>query len=235
MASVQLPPIRRSPRQPLASIPRIRLSLVLIVLTSFWTASTSVAADAHFKFDGDLVDSSGNGYDGAMFARGEIPVDPQFVDGRSGLALRLDGTSAMRALIDLNPGLCPELTISAWVKVESPESSGGYVLSTVRGNGPGFLIRGRDNIQLIGVENGLVVNDALYSGTWQFVALVYDHPNKTYRVHWGNNRVEEGTYEKEPNPPAQSIWVGASSRGMQSALKGVVIDELRITGRALNT
>jgi len=139
METPQLRTVSESKNRILSLTSRLWLWHAICALTCIRILTPASAADAYFKFDGDLVDSSGNGYNGAMF-----------------------------------------------------------------------------------------------TGAWQFVALVYDTRNRIYRIHWGNNRSEEKTYEKQPNPPGQAIWVGASSEGIRSALEGVVIDELRITNRALS-
>jgi hypothetical protein len=102
-----------------------KLAIILAAAVFGPALAVALAApcEAVFHFDGDLADSSGNGHDGRMIAAGGVPATPQFVAGRSGQALSLDGASAMRTFIDLNPDTCPQVTISAWINVETVSSS----------------------------------------------------------------------------------------------------------------
>lgn len=189
--------------------------------------------DAWFPFDGDLSDASGNGNDGTMIGKGGVPAHAQFSTGVVGQALQIDGSSAMRAYVDLNPDACPQVTISAWIRVESNDvKSTQFLISTGAGNGPGLRSSGTIAV-LTGNGNGLMQRDALRDGrAWFFFAGVYDYNANTYRFHW-RDRIVEGKLAESHRPPEDALWVGAFNDQLQHAFKNAYVDELRITGRTL--
>jgi hypothetical protein len=188
--------------------------------------------DAWFPFDGDLTDASGNGYDGSMIGSEGSEATPRFVEGRSGSALALDGTAAMRAFIDLHYDGCPQVTISAWIRVDASSRGSRHILSTGNGSGPGLRISGSTLI-LNGTANGLTQRNAITAGSgWNFVAGVYDYTNSEYTLYWRNRSVS-ATLSEHLRPPREAFWVGAHSDNLANGPTDVVIDDLRITGSAL--
>jgi len=172
------------------NLDRIYVLAVLGVLL-FPDQSFAQSCDAHFSFDGDLSDSGVNGYGGQMIGKDGTLSKPQFAEGKIGQSLKLDGSSAMRAFVDLSYDGCPEITFTAWIKVESTAAKGDqYLISSGSGSGPGLRALG-STIILRGSGNGLWHREALRVGAgWAFAAGVYDYSNKTYRLHWRNRQME---------------------------------------------
>ena len=157
------------------------------------TASIAAPCDAHYTFDDTLADSSGNGYIGQMIGADGARVPPSFTEGRNGSALRLDGTSAMRAFVDLNFEICPQVTIAAWIQM-SPDGANHWLVSSGNGQGPG--IRVSDTALVAeGTTNGIseigVVRDA---AGFFFVASVWDYSSGAHTLYWRSRNASESIY-----------------------------------------
>jgi hypothetical protein len=159
---------------------------------------------------------------------------PSFAEGRKGQALHLDGSSAMRSLLDLHPEGCPKLTISAWIKVLDPDLKGAkMVIGTGAPRSPGLKVA-RGNLSLNGPISGLRVSNVFrQNGGWVPVAGVYDFEGGMYTLHW-QNRSKESELSDRWTEPEAALWVGAMNDRLSYAASGILIDELRITGRALD-
>ncbi len=121
----------------------------------------------HWKFDGNMQDSSGLGNHGTAGG------DPTFVAGKTGQAVDLDGSDYVA--ID---GLAGDLTtttftISAWIKT-TQTNAGNVVASNDSASGHAFIL---------GVDQGLVLVEANTSNRypplvndnqWHFIAYVRD-------------------------------------------------------------
>ena len=214
----------------------IRIRLIRIIggaLLCYPALSLAGPCDAHFAFDGNLNDSGGNGYHGRMFGKEGAVGKEQFADGKIGQSLHLDGSSAMRSFIDLHFDRCPQITISAWIRVESNDVKGDqYLISTGSGAGPGVRVLG-NNIILRGSGNGLWQRNALRDkAEWFFVAGVYDYVANTYRLHW-RERTMEGKFNASRRPPEDVLWVGAFNDKFAHPAQSAFVDDLRIYGQAL--
>lgn len=188
-----------------------KLLLILAAARPGPASAIALAApcEAVFHFDGDLSDSSGNGHDGRMLAPEGMGASPQFDPGRAGQALRLDGESAMRAFIDLLPDTCPQVTISAWINLESVASKRiQNVISTGKGTSPGLRVSG-SHLLMAGRANGIYARDVNLAGAgWTFVSMVYDCPNAEYRLYW-RAREEVKPIGGGPVTPGEAVWIGA--------------------------
>ena len=210
------------------------LSLVVVLGTLGVPALSNAApCDAWYKFDGNLSDSSGNGYDGTMIGREGMPALPQFSEGVEGQALHVSGDSAMRAYLDLSYELCPKVTVSGWIRVEANTERGTqYIISTGNSSGPGLRSSGV-LAAMNGNGNGLMHRAAIRDGrAWFFFAGVYDYEARSYRFHW-RDRVIEGELPENPRLAQDAFWVGAYNDDLDYAIKGAHVDELRVIGRAL--
>jgi hypothetical protein len=211
----------------------IQFAVILsAVLVPF--AAQGQQCDAHFTFDGNLSDSSGNGYDGVMIGKDGVSATPVFVQGRAGQALQLDGTSAMRAFVDLQYESCPQVTIAAWIDFGSALQSGSQsILSTGSGTGPG-LRSSSDSLVLNGTANGLIQHKAIRpNGGWMFVVGVYDYAVGTYKLYWRNRNAETALSEHR-RTPEEALWIGAFNDSLANPASGIVIDDVKIFGRALS-
>jgi hypothetical protein len=190
--------------------------------------------DARFAFDGNLADSEGNVDAGQMITKEGDIVKPVFVEGRSGQALSLDGTSAMRVLLDLHYDACPQVTLSAWINISSATPSRTqFLLSTGSGSGPGIRVAGT-SLAINGPANGLLQQRAVRPGAgWQFVAAVYDFDNETFALYRGNRKAEVTPMSGRRVEWEDAFWVGAMNDSMTGAATGILFDDVRIVGSAL--
>lgn len=198
------------------------------------TAAFGQSCDAFFSFDGNLADTGGGAYHGTMIGESGTTRTPVFVEGQSGQALQLDGSSAMQTFIDLHYDACPQVTIAAWVNFDSevPRSQ-QFIFSTGSGSGPGMR-RSSNNLILNGTGNGLNQKNAISgNGGWMHVAGVYNYTTNSYSLYWRNRHID-GTLSKNLNEPEPAFWVGARNGDLGSPASGITIDELQIIGRALS-
>ena len=215
------------------------MKIVNTAIVSTLLASAPALAgpcDAYFTFDGNLQDSGGNGYHGVTINTegGGGAGKVSYVDGRFGQALKLDGTAAMRALMDLHYDACPQVTITAWVQFTGSEAKGAqYLVSTGGGSGPGVRLSGSTMV-LNGTANGISRQKGIRPNAgWTFVAGVYDYAKKEYTLYV---RARSDTKKLSDNvrPPEDSLWVGAFNDKGSYAAKEFLVDDLRIYGRALS-
>lgn len=205
----------------------------LASLLAAGTAQAQSSCDAWYRFDGDLADASGNGYEGTMFGRDGAAAEPGFGAGISGQALHLDGAAALRAYLDLHYDSCPQVTLTAWVRIDSknPEET-AYVLSTGV-PGIGLYYSGR-SVVLTGSGNGLSHREGLRDDrAWFFVAGVYDFDAGTYRLYF-RNRIREGSLPSKPKEPEGVIYIGTRGDSLANTARDLYLDEVRIFGRALS-
>jgi len=190
--------------------------------------------NAYFPFDGNLQDVGGNGYHGTMIGTGGGAGKVSYGEGRFGQALKLDGTSAMRALMDLHYESCPKVTITAWVKHTGAAPKGTQsLISTGSGSGPGLRLA-NSTLVMNGTGNGIPRRDTIrQNGGWTFVAGVYDYEKREYTLHV-RNRSETREMGGTLYTPEDSLWVGAFNDKGSYPLKDVLIDDLRVYGRALS-
>lgn len=193
----------------------------------------SQSCNAYFTFDGNLADTGGNGYDGTMIGKKGVLATPQFSDGKFGQALQLTGDSAMRAFVDLHFDTCPQVTITAWVQYSGEVSGTKNIVSTGFGNGPGIRSVG-SSLNLSGTANGIWQTNGIRQGAgWMFVAGVYDYEAGTYTLY-SRGRSMNAKIGSSRKVPEEAIWVGALNDGLAGAASNVLIDDLRIYGRALD-
>jgi len=207
----------------------------VITALFFPVAAFAGSCDAHYAFDGDLQDAGGNSYNGQMIGKDGAKASAQFTDGKYGQALQLDGTSAMRSFIDMHFDTCPQVTITAWIQVVGMERKGvQYVFSTGSGSGPGIRVSGT-NLSLSGSANGIIKRNAIRANAgWMFVAGVYDFTKGTYTLYSRNiDRGIDKEMGDSRKAPEEAIWVGAFNDGLAGPATGILIDDLRIYGRAL--
>jgi hypothetical protein len=215
---------------------RIIMMLLAVVVLAGAIAPAALAGpcDAYFRFDGDLSDSSGNGYDGQLVVSGGAPATtaPRFFEGKFGQSLALDGEAAMFSPIALQKENCPQMTITAWV-LEHTDAAINYLVSTGEGGGPGLAV-GTYQLSAFAGSHEIRLDHAVRRGIWIFVAGTWDYEAGVHRIHW-RHRWEEAEFPEEASSPEPGLWVGG--RAYYSALHyladGVAIDDLRVWGRVL--
>ncbi len=205
------------------------LLAALLCLALVPAAAIAGPCDAHYRFDGDLVDSSGNGNDGQMLTKEGALGRPDFVAGHSGQALKLDGTKAMRAFLDLSYRKCPQVTFTAWVNVEPA---------------PNQMIFGMSSAQYVMASNSTLIaraggkdtsarNAVMSNAGWLFIAASWDAQTKKVTLHWRGRSIDGviGDSQREADP---SIWLGALDSRLAFAARQLVIDDVRIVGEVLD-
>lgn len=209
-------------------------AMALAGLSILPVAAKADACDAHFALDGGLQDTGGNGYHGQMIGKDGAVATPKFVDGKFGQALQLDGTSAMRSFIDLHFETCPQVTVTAWIQSTAAKRKGSqYFVSTGSGSGPGLRSLGT-NLTLNGTANGIIQSNAIRANAgWMFIAGVYDYEKGSYTLHWRNRNVEK-ELGNNVRAPEEALWVGAFNDALAGLATDILIDDVRIQGRALS-
>ncbi|HYF75031.1 MAG TPA: LamG-like jellyroll fold domain-containing protein [Candidatus Nitrosocosmicus sp.] len=114
-------------------IDRILATLIVVCLVAYGFPGTlmlNVSADAntglaaHFRFDGDLKDSSGNGNDGTKEGNAIT-----FVDAKFGKGAKFDGASYITVADSDSLDLDSQFSIVAWIYKEKPATNMSPVVS----------------------------------------------------------------------------------------------------------
>ena len=177
-------------------------------------------------------DSSGNGYDGSLQG------DPNWVAGKIGNALYLDG---MGDYVDCNDvaafDLADNFTVCAWVLtsytadhqtiLSKAEVPANYALDIVKASeGGGLRFFGYENYTAKGII--AMTGPSIADGTWHHVAGTFDG------VHWvlyDNGNVYDTKFQAGSlTPTAESLQIGY--RQTDGDFRGL-IDDVRIYDRAL--
>ena len=208
----------------------------IIVALIFPVGAIAGPCDAYFTFDGNLQDSGGNGNNGMMIMKGGkgSPRPPTYVEGKFGQAISLNGQAAVVAPVDLHPDACPQVTITAWVKVEDVSIGGYQYILSRGGNGGQGLLHHSSHMQASAGGMNAIQKGVVRSGQWVFVAGVFDNKNKTISVHVRNRSQERALAKNGVFADKPDIWIGAKNDLQFSAPSPMVIDDVRIYGRILS-
>jgi lysophospholipase L1-like esterase len=146
------------------------------------TPPTSLVALYTFD-DGTLRDVSSS--DNKLWAGFGAPQ--VIATGYEGAGLALDGSSYLRADVLIDPGVRPQLTMGAWVKVANnsvqallSHDDGDFdrTIAITSNSGLGWSVfRG------LGFGNGVLGAFPATPSQWQFVAAVYDTPSQSVRLY----------------------------------------------------
>ena len=166
---------------------------------------------AQWKFNGNTIDSSGNGHDGVamsgIIGPGSAPVDggvlPQLIAdrfNRPGMAYNFDNGAYIE--VPYNQSLNPkDFSISLWIN-PSATNSDNYILSLNRWNGYKFQLQSSDFTFLTfhDTNNGYHdVDDnpgAVPHNTWTYVAVTYT--NGTMKFYVNNKLVKTASISGTP-------------------------------------
>ncbi|MFW2403918.1 MAG: LamG-like jellyroll fold domain-containing protein [Gammaproteobacteria bacterium] len=200
------------------------------------TFTAGRSCDAHYPMDGGLNDVSGNGYNGVAIDTDGNPAngEPNFVQGKHGLAMQLDGASAMVSPLDLHFSLCPRVTITAWVYFEDEPTNSRTIMSTGYGAGPRFDAGG-STLHARGGSKSVRQKNFFAQGEWAFVVGQWDYPAGIHRIITPNGTIEAplGDYARPPQP---GFWLGAYAynQSMLSPAHNMRIDDVRVYGQILD-
>ena len=207
----------------------------VVVTVKEATSTLSNGLIAHYKFDGNANDSSGNGNDGVE--HGGV----SYVDGVIGKAGRFDGIDDY---ISLNKKFIvgqKSFTFSIWIKPELFDSQWGRSFYTEQNSNEysKFNVQLRDNqIQLFGRYN---------SKSNDFRVILKNNPEKKFYylvICKNNNKLDyyiNGVYinsffmksEIYDDVDITKTHIGSQTSSVETSFKGL-IDDLRIYNRALN-
>ena len=211
---------------------RMLFWLVAVQLSFGFLASASADVTrnliAYYPFSGNARDMSGNGHNGTV--NGAVLTEDRY--GRLNKAYYFDGvTNFINIPVDINPAVIPQLTMTAWVRADddSPirqvisHDNGGYDRSLgidSRGGGVGWsAFKG----------SGVLGFHPVDVGTWTFLAVVYDQPNKIVRLYVNGTDMYEG--EGELGAGWDFTLIGTNP-SFNEFFQGA-IDDVRIYNRAL--
>ncbi len=239
--------MRQKSKKTATAIMVIFVMLFVFPLAAFAEENTAISAGeggglvAHYKFDGDFTDSSGNGHDGTTV--GDITFADDGVLGKS--AVFNGGFINVNSSPELN--LEDSFTIAAWVKVDPVMSQNGnkdggivsklddgggnnnYNVITVGTHGVhfhGFFTDGERAIQPGGFENWGLAED------WCF--LVFSFDGQTLYLYQNGNlkATRPGKPGGSLRPSNNNMRIGIGSYDV--LFKGKM-DDLRLYNRALSS
>ncbi|UCG57143.1 MAG: hypothetical protein JSU70_20040 [Phycisphaerales bacterium] len=207
------------------------ISIVFVIST----ALTGLGQDADpslvgwWKLDGDASDSSGSGNDGTVFG------DPQWVPGRVGDAIELDGDGDY---VDIGPvgisGMDPR-TVAGWAKastIDIPSWTTVFGFAPVQGGDLAYADIEVDDVGRYAVHVGSYGGDT-YSyplidldTEWHHFAVTYDGSGGTFYVDGEPGESEEGAIGT-----VDEVRIGARL-SVPNYFSGL-IDDVRVYNRAL--
>lgn len=193
---------------------------------------------AFYPFNGNAIDESGNGLNGAV--NGAQPTTNRF--GIPNSALYFDGINDNVVIPDvqeLNCGYNENITVAIWVqttssgvpisKYSSASPSGGYLLSCPSGNYPSFQGRDRSGYYWTGPGQ-----TPISDGDWHFILGMR---NGTIWSYWFDGVLEasvnSGNVESMDNPYPINIG-NHIDHGTQNSWFNASLDDVHIYNRALS-
>ncbi len=191
-----------------------------------------------YSFENDLKDGSANGYDGTAVGT------PTFTPGKTGSALKLNGTTDC---VDLGnwPGFNfpASFSLSVWANIGAWTSNWNHVMVGNRGeNGIGWQLRRRDSNKICFTTRG-VGQDDLGSkmdaplNEWVHITAVYDNAANTKRIYV--NGVEDAFVATTPGKLAattHNTYIGCRANSGNTGREGYftgMLDEVKIYDIAL--
>lgn len=224
---------------------RVTSLVILVALAGVSLRSADAELIAHYEFDGNTDDSSGNGNDG--FEDGDaMPVDDGLFGGAYSFGTGSPPAGGVIVPFDPGPQEFPDFTVSMWVKPDASivDAPGLY---KVFGHDDGGWDRGfgLDNRQAGGYRyasfngNGIVNNTGTpVTEDWTFLAAVWDTEDEadplsstaTVTFYAGGNSITENLV----NGLGQVEFVIGAVRpdNFAETWRGL-IDEVRIFDEAL--
>ena len=202
---------------------------------------------AHYQFDGDALDTSGNRYDGV------INGDVRFVDGLFGLAAKFGGTDYIT--VPYQPEIEPsEFSVSLWINtIMDPFESlnEGYIISSsqnMSGCNHGYNLHiETDGIVVFWIEDNNGCGDFTYiasttpvnDGEWHHIVLIYDS-NRKMKLYIdgieqpsGATAIFKGGYQKSNQPIKLGMHPDSKGLMYNTFFEGN-LDQLRLYNRPLS-
>jgi len=198
----------------------------------------------HLPLDGSLQNVGAAGGEAALHVKaGDAP--PTSVAGKFGEALHFTGGAALALPYSLSPEDHPQVTITAWVKLDPGYKGEHAVVSSGNGNGPKLTLFSGKALLTAGRSTATFAQ-AMPKDKWVFIAGVADISNAQARVYQGGGElikenIKTGdlyppTAYKDPDDPdaAKTPYLFVGSHGFnQWTAKDMSIDDVRVYAGAL--
>jgi hypothetical protein len=225
-------------------MPKKFIYLVIIVLLLALARTASAELIAYWQFEGDFIDTTGNGHDGTPFDNPLIVED--FVRGR---VLEADGSSRVRVADapDLNFEANDSFSYMVWVKYDPALVGSGWRTIFVKGRTQdgggaaydaealyGFWISPEGNWH-VSCGNVRADTEPAEPGQWRHLAAVQDGDEGTVTFYIDGSEIPAGGGDAGPCiSPEWPLFIGAAGTD-QSPFEafGGRIDEAQIYNHAL--
>jgi len=199
---------------------------------------------AVYQFEDNANDSSGNGYNGTF-------TNPAYVSGQFGKAASFDGSSSLIAVGSPIPNTDTDVSISAWVKLDSGISSNMHItgtgitsagseapfratLSYVSSNTfKIFALRQVGGTYYLAGTGGLN-NVTINAGTWYHVVWSYNSTGRKLSTFLNGAAIDSGVAMSTSGSSVNdSTTVIGSFRSTSGPFFDGAIDQLRMYSKAL--
>jgi hypothetical protein len=220
---------------------------VSIVLVLGLSGTVSAELVAHWQFEDDFVDATGNGHDGTPNG------DPAFVPGRFGQAIEFTGSSqyvncgtGVSFTTVGDGGTAEGYTISVWINPYDPGGDGKICGDL---DDPGWGAAGGFKLALYQTRLESDVRDssarffsreatepdgiALEANTWYHVAVVYDDAGDTYTEYINGEVSRSVSVTQGVAASTAEFRIGTDTPNLGHYFNGL-LDDLRIYGYALS-
>lgn len=200
---------------------------------------------AHYPFNGNATDESGNGHDGTV--NGATLSADRF--GHANSAYAFDGTGSFIEVADSESLRLAntDYTISLWFEETTRSTSHNHTLMAKRSSGSqnGWLYtlagdlapnaNGTIKYHLSGGYDPFIASTATAPlGQWTHAVIIYDHSAQTIRCYINGLLDSEHADMPSPNPSAAvNLIIGRDSASSNYGFHGS-IDDIRIYNRALS-
>lgn len=206
-------------------------------------AASSQELLLHFPLDGTPAVAGSAAGDSRLYLFDGGPA-PTTVPGRIGNALHFSGKAAIAMPFKLDPVTYPQVTITAWVRLDA-SPYGGTIFSAGNGNVPKLMVNvNRNNITA--ARGSLIAKSGMPRDEWVFVAGVVDVRAARLENVQGEaaitaegvnvgNLYPPSSYRNpdDPSLPAMPyVFVGSHGFGQWRA-SGMAIDDVRVYASAL--
>jgi len=206
-------------------------------------AASSQELLLHFPLDGTPAAAGSAAGDSRLYLFDGGPA-PTAVPGRIGNALHFSGKAAIAMPFKLDPVTYPQVTITAWVRLDA-SPYGGTIFSAGNGNVPKLMVN-VDRNNITGGRGSLIAKSGMPRDEWVFVAGVVDVRAARLENVQGEaaitaegvnvgNLYPPSSYRNpdDPSLPAMPyVFVGSHGFGQWRA-SGMAIDDVRVYASAL--
>lgn len=198
----------------------------------------------HFPLDGSAgVAGSAAGDSRLYVLDGGSP--PTTAPGKFGSALYFNGTTVIAMPFKLDAATYPNVTVTAWVKVDAESTGERTVFSAGNGNVPKLMVYG-DRANFTAARGSLMFNTGMPRDEWVFVAGVVDIANARLHTYQGDGQLlKEGANVSNLYPPSSYrnpddpslpampyVFVGSHGFNQWRANR-MAIDDVRVYAGAL--